>query len=68
MPTDTPFEQRLRTLYAVPVPSELDRRIETAMTALPIRQSGRRRPRMRAALADAKVRTVNTLIGVKRSL
>lgn len=55
MPTDTPFEQRLRTLYAVPVPTELDRRIETAMATVPIRRSGRGRQRMLAALAVAAI-------------
>jgi hypothetical protein len=49
--TDTPFEQRLHALYAVSVPTELDRRIATAMTTAPIRRSGRSRPRMFAALA-----------------
>ena len=54
MPTDTPFEQRLRSLYAVSVPTELDRRIETAMTTAPIRRSSRLRPRM-LALAVAAI-------------
>ena len=27
VPTDTPFEQRIRSLYAVSVPTELDQRI-----------------------------------------
>jgi hypothetical protein len=51
VPTDTPFEQRLRTLFAVSVPAELDRRIDTAMATAPLRRSGRMRPRMLAALA-----------------
>jgi hypothetical protein len=55
VPTDTPFEERIRTLYAVSVPTELDRRIETAMTTVPIRRSGRIRPRMLAALAVAAI-------------
>jgi hypothetical protein len=55
VPTDTPFEQRIRTLYAVSVPTELDRRIDTAMTTVPIRRSGRIRPRMLAALAVAAI-------------
>ena len=53
MTTDTPFEQRLRTLYAVSVPTVLDRLIGTAMTTVPIRRSGRTRTRMLAALAVA---------------
>ena len=55
MPTDMPFEQRLHSLYAVSVPTELDRRIDTAMTTVPIRRSGRIRPRMLAALAVAAI-------------
>ena len=55
MPTDTPFEQRIRSLYAVSVPTELDQRIETAMTTVPIRRSGRIRPRTLAALAFAAI-------------
>ena len=55
MPIDTPFEQRLRSLYAVPVPAELDRRIETAMKAVPSRRSARTRPRVLAALAVAAI-------------
>ena len=51
--TDTPFEQRLRSLYAVSVPTELDRRIDGAMTTVPIRRSGRIRPRILAVLAAA---------------
>ena len=58
MPTDTPFEQRIRSLYAVSVPTELDRRIETAMTTVPIRRSGRIRPRRLAALAFAAMFTI----------
>jgi hypothetical protein len=53
--TDTPFEQRLHTLYAVPVPTELDRRIDRAMTTVPIRRSSRLRPRRFAALAVAAI-------------
>jgi hypothetical protein len=53
--TDTPFEQRLRTLYAVSVPTELDRRIDSAMTTVPIRRSGRLRQRRLAALAVAVI-------------
>jgi hypothetical protein len=55
VPTDTPFEQRIRSLYAVSVPTELDRRIETAMTTVPLHRSGRSRPRMLAALAVAAI-------------
>ena len=55
MPTDTPFEQRLRTLYAVSVPTELDRRIVTAITTTPVRRSGRTRPRTVAGLAVAAI-------------
>jgi hypothetical protein len=55
VPTDTPFEQRIRSLYAVSVPTELDRRIDTAMTTVPIRRSGRIRPRTLAALAFAAI-------------
>ena len=55
MPTETPLDQRLRTLYAVSVPTELDRRIATAMTTVPIRRSGRTRPRILAALALAAI-------------
>lgn len=51
MPTEMPFEQRIHSLYAVAVPTELDRRIATAMTTVPIRHSRRGRPRMLAALA-----------------
>jgi hypothetical protein len=53
--TDTPLEQRLRSLYAVPVPSELDRRIAMEMTTSRIRRSGPTRPRMLAALAVAAI-------------
>jgi len=53
--TDTSFEQRIRALYAVSVPTELDRRIATAMTTLPMRRSGRSRPRVFAALAVAAI-------------
>jgi hypothetical protein len=49
------LERRLRTLYAVSVPTELDRRIVTAMTTGRIRRSGRTRPRMLAALAVAAI-------------
>lgn len=55
MPTDSPFEERIRSLYAVSVPTELDRRIETAMRTVPMRRSGRIRPRMLAALAVAAI-------------
>jgi hypothetical protein len=55
VPTDTPFERRIRTLYAVSVPTELDRRVETAMTTVLIRRSGRIRPRVLAALAVAAI-------------
>ncbi len=55
MPTDTPFEQRLRNLYAVSVPTELDRRMEAAIATVPIRRPGRARPRVLAALAVAAI-------------
>ena len=55
MSTDTPFEQRLRTLYAVSVPTDLDRRIDSAMATIPIRRSGRLRPRRLVALAVAAI-------------
>ncbi len=55
MTTDTPLEQRLHTLYAVPVPTELDRRISAVMTTVPIRRSGRTRPRVLVALAVAAI-------------
>ena len=55
MPTDMPLEQRLHTLYAVPVPTELDRRISAAMTTVPLRRSGRIRRRMFVALAVAAI-------------
>lgn len=55
MTTETPLEQRLHALYAVPIPAELDRRIDTAMTTVPTRRSGRLRPRMLAALAVAAI-------------
>lgn len=55
MSTDTPFEQRLRTLYAVPVPADLDRRIEAAIATVPSRRPGRVRPRVLAALAFAAI-------------
>lgn len=53
--TDTSFEQRLSTLYAVPVPTELDRRIKTAITTSPAHRWGRTRPRVLAALAVAAI-------------
>jgi len=53
--TDTPFEQRLRTLYAVSVPTVLDRLIGTAMTTVPVHRSRRTRPRVLAALAVAAI-------------
>jgi hypothetical protein len=55
VPTDAPFEQRIRSLYAVAVPTELDRRIETAMTTVPFRRSGGFRVRVLAALAVAAI-------------
>ncbi len=55
MSTDTPLEQRLQTLYAVAVPTELDRRIAAAMTTVPIRRPGRIRTRTLAALAVAAI-------------
>ena len=55
MPTDTPIERRIHSLYAVSVPSELDRRIEMAIATVSIRRSGRRRPRMIAAFAAAVI-------------
>ena len=55
MPTDHPFEQRLASLYAVSVPAELDQRIVQAMRTVPIRRSGRTRPRLLAALAVAAI-------------
>ena len=55
MPTDTPFEERLHTLYAVPVPAELDRRVDRAITTLPTRRSWRLRPRGLAVLAVAAI-------------
>jgi hypothetical protein len=58
VPTETPFEQRIRRLYAVSVPTELDRRIDTAMSTVPIRRSGRLRPRRLAALAVAAMFTI----------
>jgi Domain of unknown function (DUF4179) len=53
--TDMPLEQRLRTMYAVSVPTELDRRIERAITTVPIRPSGRLGRRRLAALAVAAI-------------
>lgn len=55
MSTDTPFEQRIRTLYAVSVPTELDRRIEAAMMTVPIGRSRRIRPRLLAGVALAAI-------------
>ncbi len=55
MSTDTPLEQRLQVLYAVSVPTELDRRIATAMTTVPFRRSGRTRSRTFVALAVAAI-------------
>lgn len=55
MPTDTPFEQRLQTLYAVAVPTGLDRRILASLTTAPVRRLPRRRPRLFAALALAAI-------------
>jgi hypothetical protein len=52
--TDT-IEQRLRTLYAFSVPTELDRRVDIAMTTVPIRRSGRLGRRRLAALAVAAI-------------
>jgi hypothetical protein len=49
------LEQRLRSLYAVSVPTELDRRIVTAMTTVRISRSGRTRPRVLLALAVAAI-------------
>jgi hypothetical protein len=56
--TDTALEQRIRTLYAVPVPIELDRRIQAAMAIVPVRPSRRVRPRVLAALAVAAILAV----------
>jgi Domain of unknown function (DUF4179) len=53
--TDTPIEQRLHTLYAVPAPIDLDRRIFTAMTTVPVHRSRRTRPRVLVALAVAAI-------------
>ncbi len=58
MSTDTPFEQRLRDLYAVPVPAGLERRIATAMTTVPVQGSGRTRSRLFVALAVAAILAV----------
>ena len=55
MSTDTPLEQRLQAMYAVSVPTELDRRIAAAMTTVPIRRPGRIRLRALAALAVAAI-------------
>lgn len=55
MPTDMSLEDRLQTLYAIPVPRELDRRIVAAMAALPVARPGRTRPRMLLALAVAAI-------------
>ena len=55
MPNDMPFEQRLLDLYAVPVPTELDRRIAAMATTAPVRRSHRIGPRMLAALAVAAI-------------
>jgi len=52
---DTPLEQRLHALYAVSVPTELDRRIAVAMTTVPFRRPGPIRPRILAALAVAAI-------------
>jgi hypothetical protein len=53
--TDRLIEQRIRTLYAVSVPAELDRRIDAAITAVPVRHSRRRRLSVLAALAAAAI-------------
>jgi hypothetical protein len=53
--TDSALEQRIRTLYAVSVPTELDRRISTAVTMTPSTRLGFRRPLAMAALAMAAV-------------
>lgn len=55
MPTDTSLEQRIDVLYAVSVPTELDRRIDAAMTTIPIRRSRRIRRRVLGGLALAAV-------------
>jgi hypothetical protein len=53
--TDTPLERRLRMLYADPVPTELDRRIITSLTTVPIPRSGPSRRRVLGALAVAAI-------------
>lgn len=53
MTTDASLEQRLGSLYAVSVPTDLDRQILRAMTADGSRRSGRTRRRSLAALAIA---------------
>lgn len=55
MTTDLPMEQRLHDLYAVTVPSALDRRIETAIATVPARPSSHGRRRRIAVLAVAAV-------------
>lgn len=55
MTTDLPLEQRLHALYAIAVPAGLDRRVESAISAVPPqRPSGMGRRRM-AVLAVAAV-------------
>lgn len=55
MSTDTSLERQLHALYAVPVPADLDRRIATALTHIPVRRSGRSHRRAVVALAVAAI-------------
>ena len=55
MTTDLPMEQRLHDLYAVTVPSALDRRITMAIATVPARPSCHGRRRRIAVLAVAAV-------------
>jgi hypothetical protein len=53
--TELPLERRLQDLYAVPVPTALDRRVEAAIATVPIRRSNSVRRRTVAVLAVAAV-------------
>ena len=55
MTTDETLEQRIHTLYAVPVPTEIDRRVSAAVAALPSTRFRVRHPRALVALAFAAV-------------
>ncbi|MEX2184496.1 MAG: hypothetical protein WEC14_08610, partial [Chloroflexota bacterium] len=55
MTNDKTLEQRIHTLYAVTVPSELDRRVSVILMSAPSSRHVVRRPRALAALVIAAV-------------